>query len=815
MHDYCFETPDWRIVFTPDSAGFPSDVSLKLRDGSLSPVVTAFAPWLKVTLAEEGPGGSAEATAAPFCPEDYEPREYRRNDVQYLEFIRLPFSSSTGETLDGWGFTVTYEIHPEGTVFARCLFHTLNNRPCAVSSFSIAPPMSMCAQEYTWGFQSRPSYTEGNVLQSAASVRGRTDRNPVRTKGFILPQIHFDYGDKGRISKRVEWIMEGQNALFGDADNVSTTIDWADDSPRLRWEFAASPVQPRLFPYQWRNTFGFSLGQTPKYRRHAPARMYHYLSNYKPMPDPGQVEKMAAEGADLLVLHQNWRVDMSNGGWPVDRDGLRELVQDAHSHDMKVALYIRGNEDSLLEDNADWFDDFLEKNRDGIYSDYGGPFHFLQRDEIYPGGRIQFHRHYQLLRRLKEEAIGSDGIYINHTGPSFTAFGLSGYADCYTAGEGENGVMVSGRRQHAYYSASAALPSALWTAAFPTYATRRSLPFMANLGQTPHLALGVQHPTSSLNHPEEPGCVTFARPLWKLYGLLDGETNLYFANDLCAANAFATDSYDTGVSLFRTQDGAVLILGSNFSKTPRNINFQLDYAKLGIPAPDADCRMFYLDPDRPDGPPERQIHKSATVFAAALRDNGICGWLICPPTEKWARRLAEYARPYPPKTPQVLAWEEENDTLWKLRFQPRPAQTLYLRLSTPDCYHTLEPSVWWDLYNIQNELYTTPEGGQRQFVGYLSMDGFVTEPPSQSRYIFPGLTTPWIALHDILPAGRQLVEIKSKHLGEDFYSFVEGQITIEAHNPEGQLERYIYKIAFSNAMDEDRSSLTFFADLQI
>lgn len=284
MHDYCFETPDWRIVFTPDSAGFPSDVSLKLRDGSLSPVVTAFAPWLKVTLAEEGPGGSAEATAAPFCPEDYEPREYRRNDVQYLEFIRLPFSSSTGETLDGWGFTVTYEIHPEGTVFARCLFHTLNNRPCAVSSFSIAPPMSMCAQEYTWGFQSRPSYTEGNVLQSAASVRGRTDRNPVRTKGFILPQVHFDYGDKGRISKRVEWIMEGQNALFGDADNVSTTIDWAGDSPRLRWEFAASPVQPRLFPYQWRNTFGFSLGQTPKYRRHAPARMYHYLSNYKPMP---------------------------------------------------------------------------------------------------------------------------------------------------------------------------------------------------------------------------------------------------------------------------------------------------------------------------------------------------------------------------------------------------------------------------------------------------------------------------------------------------------------------------------------------------
>ena len=85
------------------------------------------------------------------------------------------------------------------------------------------------------------------------------------------------------------------------------------------------------------------------------------------------------------------------------------------------------------------------------------------------------------------------------------------------------------------------------------------------------------------------------------------------------------------------------------------------------------------------------------------------------------------------------------------------------------------------------------------------MDGFVTEPPAQSRYILPGLTTPWISLHEILPPGRQLVEIKSKHLGEDFYSFVEGQITAEAHNAEGQLERFIYKIAFSKAMDEDLS----------
>lgn len=283
--------PDWRITFTPASAGFPSDVSLKLRDGSLSPVVTALTPWLKVTLAGED-HKTAGDTALPFCPEGYEPREYRRNGVQYLEFIRLPFATSSGDTLDGWGFTVTYELHPEGTVFARCLFHTLNNRPAAVSSFAIAPPMTMDAEEYTWGFQSRPSYLDGNVLQTAASVRGRTDRNPVHVKGFILPQIHFDYGDKGRISKRVEWIMEGQNALFGDADNVSTTIDWEEASPRLCWEFASSPVQPRLFPYQWRNTFGFSLGQTPKYRRHAPARMYHYLSNYRSLPAPGQVEKM-------------------------------------------------------------------------------------------------------------------------------------------------------------------------------------------------------------------------------------------------------------------------------------------------------------------------------------------------------------------------------------------------------------------------------------------------------------------------------------------------------------------------------------------
>lgn len=50
-------------------------------------------------------------------------------------------------------------------------------------------------------------------------------------------------------------------------------------------------------------------------------------------------------------------------------------------------VYIRGNEDSVVEEYADWFDKYLIRNYDGLYMDYGGPFHYqTPPDESAQGG---------------------------------------------------------------------------------------------------------------------------------------------------------------------------------------------------------------------------------------------------------------------------------------------------------------------------------------------------------------------------------------------------------------------------------------------
>ena len=111
---------------------------------------------------------------------------------------------------------------------------------------------------------------------------------------------------------------------------------------------------------------------------------------------------MAAEGADLLVLHENWRTDPQNGSVPYDDAEFRRLMQTAHRHGLRVAPYIRGNEISIREDRADWFDEFFRRDYDGLYMDYGTPICYSTGlDEIYPGGRIGFREYYLAMRELR------------------------------------------------------------------------------------------------------------------------------------------------------------------------------------------------------------------------------------------------------------------------------------------------------------------------------------------------------------------------------------------------------------------------------
>ena len=63
-----------------------------------------------------------------------------------------------------------------------------------------------------------------------------------------------------------------------------------------------------------------------------------------------------------------------------------------------------------------------------------------------------------------------------------------------------------------------------------------------------------------------------------------------------------------------------------------------------------------------------------------------------------------------------------------------------------------------------------------------------------------------LSLIHIFPKGRTLVELRARHLGEDFYSFAEADCAPE---PDRQVRQMIYM----SELDSDRARMTFYVCL--
>jgi hypothetical protein len=108
------------------------------------------------------------------------------------------------------------------------------------------------------------------------------------------------------------------------------------------------------------------LRRFPVERKHPPFRVFHHFDNYKRFPDAEVIKQVAAQGANLFILHENWRFDIRNGELPEDMNKLKDFIRLCHRHKMRVALYVRGNEDNIRDDLAGYMLPFLRKNWDGM-----------------------------------------------------------------------------------------------------------------------------------------------------------------------------------------------------------------------------------------------------------------------------------------------------------------------------------------------------------------------------------------------------------------------------------------------------------------
>jgi len=771
-------------AFTP--GGMPAEMRLPAEFGRAG--LLAGPASLKITLE-----GGRELFAVPggSSPEHW---TSSRTGAAMLEYSDLAFADGNGAPEPGLRLTLRYELFNDGTAFCDAFFlgERVNER---ITGFELALPLSFAAFDTTkWSLTYRPKKVDGALIQTSAPDRAMEPGKDCVLEHSIFPLAGFNLWRKSGPSCYAEFVMEGDNVLAGDAANNRSSVTWKDGSPTLRWNFQTRPVRPLSGPWQWRNRWGWVIAPAPQVRHHPPLAMYHYFDNTRRYPDDETLDMIFRSGAEVLILHENWRTDVQNGGQPYDPEKFRHVVEFAHARDIRVMVYIRGNEDSVIEEAADWFDKYLVRNYDGLYMDYGGPFHNQTRpDESFQGGRLHFRKHY-LENVSRRNIVGPDGLLFSHTGPMFSALGMTGgIIDGYISGEGERGLLVKSPLHHAYYSMAAVCPGTMWTAAFPEYSSPVMIPFLAAAGQSPHVPLGVQFPSSSLAHPSVPGPGDGNfRPLWKLWQLMRGKKDLRVFCDYNTQGVFVRTP-EIAHYLMVSDDRAVCIF-ANLTDETVTADPAVDTVKSGIP--DKWERFLCMPNVRTPG---RALPFDGSTFT--LPPLGIAAVVF------GKADLARYEAPYPELSPAGkahLAFVEEQR---RLRRGAGKAQEWYIRLSVADLPVPYEGSMIADLYDNRFELLEVTEGRYRR-LGYLGKNGFKTEETAREEFVLQGERSCWIPLENVLGPGVKHLAIRSLHRGDlyyvntPFYSFIEVEV---ARRPDETL----YTLQFLNELENDRSLLHF------
>ena len=375
----------------------------------------------------------------------------KKGTVQIVEFNHLALVDAGGNAEPGFSLCLRHELYDDGTAFTDAFFLGESLPVPALQGFELKIPLALSAFETVrWSLAYRPKNVDGALIQTSAPERELPPgENRVQENG-IFPLAGFNMWMKDGPSCYAEFFMEGDNVPAGDPANNESSVIWENGNPVLRWNFLTKEARPVCGPWQWSNRWGWVIAPSPQTRHFPPLPMYHYFDNLERYPSDEAMDAIAASGAQVLILHENWRANIQNGGQPYDPVRFRQIVDCAHRHGLRVMLYIRGNEQSIVEESGEWFADLLQYGRDGLYMDYGGPFHWsTPPNEIDQGGRIAFRRHYfDNLNRRK--IAGPDGLFYSHTGPMFSALGMTGGTlDGYVSGEGERGLLVRSRLDHA------------------------------------------------------------------------------------------------------------------------------------------------------------------------------------------------------------------------------------------------------------------------------------------------------------------------------------------------------------------------------
>lgn len=736
----------------------------------------------------------------PFCCDEPVRTECERGLV--LEFPYIHWKFEDGTPYDGFRMSLRYELMSAGRAFVNAFFVAADMHSPDLDEFSLNFDFASGDFESArWAVVPRPKNVDASMIQTMRSGRNLPPGENRRIESEILPDVGINLRDKSGETAYFEVFVEGENAISGDNGDVATDFRWNEHGDlHASFEFVKNkPCKNKLMQlWQWRNQWGWILKTADKKRQKPPFHMHHYFDNYQHYPTDECIENLARSGTDVLIIHENWRFDLQNDGVPHDLKELRRVIAKAHELGIRIALYIRGNEVSALDDACPWFDRYLKKDFDGLYMDYGGPFHESIPDEAYPGGRVPI-KNYLLRMESLRKRIGRDGIFYGHMGTCYCGIWYaSGMIDGYVSGEGEGGVMVRSRQDHEYFSMAVVSTGTMWTGAFPAYSTGKMRPFVAAAGQYPHSSLGEQFLTSSLAHPREPGINDRAfKPIWKLWRFFRNERDVSVLNDYNSSGVFsAADNVGHYLMVSNDRKRALLIV-SNFSETVNRFSCKLNPELCGF-SPDG--MMAYRFSPTEDAPGKAvKVDASTLNFDFELGKWDVAAILFESDVLLLPDEIADFEKPYPALSAENHRYLDKLARQKKYREEPVPAKEIYLSLSVPNTNLSYEYSLCYDLYFNSMALVEFFPDGTRKRVGWISQKGFVPEEPPADDYIWPDVVSPKVALHKIFGKGIHHIGIESVHYGAPFYSF------LYAHLEQDQAEPFT--IEFMNELEPNREFL--------
>ncbi len=766
--------------FEPNGGGTPNAIELKIAD-SWQTISTQEHGGLELVL-EDGSRYRPDISGAD-C------KFAQNRDCERLVFAKVPWRECrTGEILPDFWLGLDHRLYREGAFFTTAVLHSETSNPPPVKEFTLTESYDFTGYDQVRaGSFPRSGMYASKDMQSADLKRFSEMGEDRFFEGNLLSQVGFYAMRDSGESLYGEMFLEGANTLCGGSDlsETKSEIKWEGSRVSVKWYFQTrSHVKKR--PYQWRNRWGMMIAPPTGERKLPPQCIYQYIDNYRHFPDTVELQAIVQSGCTLLVIHSDWRRDAKNGGIPYDPARLTEIIEECHRHEIRVALYMRGNEREMLDNQCDWFDLYLKRDFDGLYMDYGSALgNDSPPDEDYPGGCINYFRHYLNLRKLRER-VGTGGVLISHSGANFSALAMP-LIDGYISGECERGLLMESRSEHSFYTMAAAATGTLWSAAFPEYGTLKIIPFIAATAQAPHIPLGIQFTSSSLHHPPVPGINDRAfRPLWKLWRLFAREEGVRIFNDYNSKGIFHSDTSKSGHYLMISPDRKrMLLVVASFGIESATITLDRTLELESF-------KVWRLRPDMESpGMEEPLTDKIYRCDFAKYPANGFY-------FSREDVSFEDYRQSYPVVSPAGEAFLDLVREEKSLRENLAKGKTLFLKIAIDNSFCTmLEESNYFDLYESILELVRL-DGDQIVKLGEIGCEGFVK---SNSTMLLPGDTSPPVALHELKGIGPGCrLGIRSMHFGAPFYSLIDLLLSRD-----GKTYRSLH---FLNEVENDRSMIT-------